>query len=132
MKKSGLDIPPAELELLGILWQLGSGTVRDVQEALERQHRRLAYTTILTLLGRLEERGYLHARRENQANVYRPRISREEVTANRLSSLVRQLSGGKAMPLILQLVESHRLSAEDVRQLRELLAQMKKEEPKRR
>jgi BlaI family penicillinase repressor len=127
VKKTGLDIPDAELDVLGALWRLQRGTVREVQEDLEGQGRRLAYTTVLTLLGRLEKRGYVEKSRETQAHVYRPRISRERVTSERVGSLVRDLGGGQAFPLILKLVETHGLSREDIRQLRDLLAQLESE-----
>ncbi len=127
MKKSGRDIPAAELEVMGILWRRGRGTVRDVLEDLRKQGRRLAYTTVLTLLGRLEKRGYVQKKSDRQAHLWRPRISKERVTADRVGSLVENLGGGQALPLILRLVESQKLSGDDIRQLRELLTQLEEE-----
>ena len=118
---AGRDIPSAELDVLSALWRLGSGTVRDVMEELRQEGRHLAYTTVLTLLGRLERKDYVaRSRKDSPAHVYRPRISRARVTADRLGTLVR-LAEGQAAPLVLQLVQAHELSADDVRQLRELL-----------
>jgi predicted transcriptional regulator len=128
MDRSGSDIPAAELEVLAALWRAGDGTVRDVQADLERHGRELAYNTVQTLLSRLEERGYVRARRGRRAHLYQPRISRESVLADRLGTLVRQLGEGEATPLILQLVQAHKLSADDIRQLRELLGQLESEE----
>jgi predicted transcriptional regulator len=123
----GRDIAAAELDVLGALWRVGSGTVRDVLAQLQRDGRQLAYTTVLTLLGRLERKGYVsRARKDSPAHVYRPRISRDRVTADRLGALVK-LADGHAAPLILQLIESHKLSASDIRQLRELLTQLEAE-----
>jgi predicted transcriptional regulator len=127
MRRDGSDIPAAELEVLGSLWRLGSATVREVLEDLREQGRSLAYTTVLTLLGRLESRGYVLCSRKSAAHVYRPRISRKKVVADRLGSLVRQLGEGEATPLILQLVESHKLSKRDLQQLRRLLDRLEAE-----
>jgi predicted transcriptional regulator len=131
MKKAGSDIPASELEVLGSLWRLGSGTVREVLEDLQKQGRRLAYTTVLTLLGRLEGRGYVHSRRNRQAHVYRPGISREQVVADRLGALARHFQGEQPVPLILKLVESQKLSAGDLRKLRKLLRELEDEARKR-
>jgi len=131
MKKAGSDIPASELEVLGSLWRLGSGTVREVLEDLQGQGRRLAYTTVLTLLGRLERRGYVHSRRNRQAHVYRSAISREQVIADRLDTLARHFQGGQPVPLILKLVESQKLSAGDLRELRKLLRDLEDETRKR-
>lgn len=129
MKNANREMPAAELHVLGSLWRLGQGTVREVLQDLNGQGRRLAYTTVLTLLTRLESRGCVSCSRENTANVYRPRVSREQVTAHRLDHLVRQLGDGEAMPLILQLVEAHALSKDDIRQLRERLDELAASRP---
>jgi predicted transcriptional regulator len=92
-----------------------------VLEDLEGRGRRLAYTTVLTLLGRLEARGSVQSRKAGQARVYRPRVSRDRVLSDRLGSLVRELGEGRATPLILHLVKAHRLSGEDIDELKGIL-----------
>jgi predicted transcriptional regulator len=129
---AGSDVPPAELDVLGALWRLGKGTVREVQEDLETHGRTLAYTTVLTLLGRLESRGCAVSRKSGQALVYRPRVTRDRVLADRLGALVKGLGGGEAAPLIRQLVKAHRLSEKDIRDLRDLLESLERDEPSRR
>lgn len=131
MRKSGRDIPAAELEVLGALFRRGSGTVREVLDDLAGQGRRLAYTTVLTLLSRLEKRGYVHCNRDGQAHLYRPRISREKVAAGRVGALAEQIGEGQAVPFILKLVEAQKLSAADLRRLRELLDRLEGEARKR-
>jgi BlaI family transcriptional regulator, penicillinase repressor len=128
---TGSDIPPAELEVLGALWRLGKGTVREVQQDLESQGRTLAYTTVLTLLGRLEGRGCAVSRKSRQILVYRPRVTRDRVLADRLGALVKGLGEGEAAPLIRQLVKAHRLSGKDIRDLRDLLESLDREDPSR-
>ena len=131
MSPTGSDIPPAELEVLGALWRLGKGTVREVQQDLESQGRTLAYTTVLTLLGRLEGRGCAVSRKSRQILVYRPRVTRDRVLADRLGALVKGLGEGEAAPLIRQLVKAHRLSGKDIRDLRDLLESLDREDPSR-
>jgi BlaI family penicillinase repressor len=128
MAGGGRDIPAAEMDVLRALWRLESGTVREVMDELRRRGRRLAYTTVLTLVGRLERKGYVtRGRKESLADVYRPRISRQRVTADRLDALVEQLGDGEAAPLVLQLVQAHKLSFDDIRHLRELLGRLEEE-----
>ena len=131
-RKITRDIPVAELEVLRLLWQLGDGTVRDVREELKRKGRQLAHTTVLTLLERLEKKGYVECNRDGPANIYNPTISREQVTTDRLVALVEQLGEGQAAPLVLRLVEMHELSSEDIRQLRQLLSKLEVENKKRK
>ncbi len=69
--------PPLELECLKALWSLGEGTVRQVMEALGS--RKLAYTTVMTLLDRLEKRGRVTRVKRGRYFVYAPKISREEM-----------------------------------------------------
>jgi predicted transcriptional regulator len=123
-QRDGSDIPASELEVLSALWRLGTGTGREVLEELGTSGRRLAYTTVVTLLGRLEGRGYVTCDRSGTAHIFRPRISRERVAAERLDHLVRQLGEGRAAPLILKLFETHELSRDDIRELRAMLQRL--------
>jgi BlaI family penicillinase repressor len=128
MTADGREIPAAEMDVMRALWRLENATVREVMQELARSGRRLAYTTVLTLMGRLERKGCVaRARREGPADVYRPRITRERVTADRLGAMVEQLGDGQALPLVLQLVQSHKLSSDDIRHLRRLLLRLEAE-----
>lgn len=131
-RKIARDIPVAELEVLSVLWRLDRGTVRDVREELHRRGRRLAHTTVLTLFERLERKGYVECDRDGPANIYRPTISREQVTTDRLAALVDQLGEGRVAPLVLRLVEMHDLSPEDIHELRQLLSRLEAENRKRK
>jgi BlaI family penicillinase repressor len=128
---AGSDIPPAELEVLGALWRLGKGTVREVQQDLESRGKALAYTTVLTLLGRLEARGSAVSRKSRQVLIYRPRVTRDRVLADRLGALVKGLGEGEAAPLIRQLVKANRLSEKDIRDLRDLLESLERDDASR-
>jgi predicted transcriptional regulator len=70
--------PPLELECLKTLWNIGEGTVRDVREEMSMD-RNLAYTTVMTVLGRLKKRGGVSRRKQGRSFVYSPTLTREEL-----------------------------------------------------
>jgi predicted transcriptional regulator len=114
-------VSESELEVLKTLWEKGPGTVRAINAALKHGGRRWAYTTVQTLLQRLEAKGYVACDRGEPAHVFRAAVSREGLVSRRLRDLADQLCGGTASPLLLALVEDGRLTSEDVQQLRRLL-----------
>jgi len=114
-------VSEAELDVLKTLWEVGPGTVRAVNAALHERGRRWAYTTVQTLLQRLETKGYVVCDRSGAAHVFQAAVSREVLVSRRLRDLADQLCGGTASPLLLALVEDGRLTSEDVQQLRRLL-----------
>lgn len=121
MAKRALELGDAELEVVKVLWDRGPSTVRDVLEHLHGRGRRVAYTTVLTVLTRLEQKGVVGSDKSGQAYVYRPKVSREKVTASRLKALVQQLYDGAATPLVLQLMQSEKFSPEEIAQLQQLI-----------
>ena len=81
-------LPPAlELICLRALWRLGEGTVHDVRKAVSKE-RVLAYTTVMTLLDRLEKRGCVTRRKPGRSYVYRPKVSRDAMREHALKQLV--------------------------------------------
>lgn len=114
-------VSDAELEVLKVLWDAGPATVRDVVAALRRQRRKLAYNTVLTLLSRLREKGYVAADRRETAHVFRPIVSRDDLLGFSLASLADRICDGTASPLVHALVRTQRLSAEDIARFRKLL-----------
>ena len=121
MDERQAPVSESELEVLKTLWEVGPGTVRAVNAALREGGRRWAYTTVQTLLQRLEAKGYVACDRGGSAHVFRAAVSREGLVSRRLRDLADQLCGGTASPLLLALVEDGRLTGEDVQQLRRLL-----------
>jgi len=120
-------VSDAELEVLKVLWAKEAATVRDVEAALRRNKRRLAYNTVLTLLTRLRDKGYVDADRAGTAHVFRPMVSRDELLNDGLSALANRIGDGTASPLVHALVRGQRLSAEDVAYLRKLLDDLERE-----
>jgi len=114
-------VSDAELEVLKVLWSAGSATVRDVVAALRRQRRRLAYNTVLTLLSRLREKGYVAADRRDTAHAFRAIVTRDELIGSSLAALAERVCDGTASPLVLALVRDRRFSAEEITRFRKLL-----------
>lgn len=129
MSERELELAPAELDVLRALWDLGPATVRQVMQHLHDRGRRVAYTTVLTFLSRLEQKGYVRSDKSELAYVYRAKLSRERVSRSRLRSLIEQLYDGAAGPLVLQLVQSERLTPEEIETLQKLIERLDLQNP---
>lgn len=107
-----------ELDVMSVLWDLGTGTVAEVQERLPDK---LAYTTVLTVLRTLEEKGYTGHEEEGRAYRYHPLVEREAAGASALERLVRKIFAGSPEMLLTQLVSDRDLSRADIERMRRLL-----------
>jgi predicted transcriptional regulator len=96
--------PPLELLCLRALWRLGEGTVHDVRKAVSKE-RILAYTTVMTLLGRLEKRGCVTRRKPGRSYMYRPKVSRDTLREQALKQFVDEFFDGSAEMLLRYLRE---------------------------
>jgi BlaI family penicillinase repressor len=117
----------AELEVLKALWDAGPSTVRQVLDTLHARGRKLAYTTVLTFLTRLEQKGFVSSDKGGQAYIYRAKISRERVVGSRLRAMVEQLYDGAAGPLALHLMESQRFTPDELEQLQKLIDRLERD-----
>jgi BlaI family penicillinase repressor len=124
MARQGYDLGRAELEVLRTLWAEGPATVREVMDHLHGRGRKVAYTTVQTMLGRLEQKGFATSDKSGLAYVYRAKVSRKRFSQSRLKTLLDQLYDGAAGPLALQLVRSKRLTPEEMDELRRLIDQL--------
>lgn len=115
MKRTFTD---RELDVMGVLWRLGSATVAEVQERLPDK---LAYTTVLTILRTLEQKAAVGHEEEGRAHRYKPLVKREAAGARALRRLVDQLFQGSPELLLTQLVSERGLSEVELRRLRRLL-----------
>jgi predicted transcriptional regulator len=113
-----------ELDVMGVLWDQGSATVAEVRERLADK---LAYTTVLTVLRTLEQKGHVGHAGEGRAHRYRPLVKREAAGRNALRRLVEKVFQGSPELLMTQLVSDERLSDEELRRLRRLLAERLRE-----
>lgn len=121
MSKQTYELGEAELSVLRVLWDEAPLSVRDVMDRLHGRGRDVAYTTVLTFLTRLEKKGYVTSDKGGQAYVYRPKVTREQVTASRVRGLLDELFDGAAAPMVLHLIESEKLSTDDLARLRKLI-----------
>jgi predicted transcriptional regulator len=127
------DLSDSELVVLKALWDLSAGTVREVNAELARRGRRWAYTTVQTLLARLQQKGYVASTKADIAHTFRPIVSRDQFLQQRLTELETDLCGGAATPLVHALVSGKRFTAEDIAHFRRLLDELEADDnaPKR-
>ena len=107
-----------ELDVMGVLWDLGSGTVSEVRDRLPAD---LAYTTVLTILRNLEAKEFVSHSAEGKAHRYFPRVARKTARRSAIAKIVDKLFHGSAEQLVAQLVEDKELSASDLTRLRGML-----------
>ncbi len=114
-----------ELDIMAVLWEVGSATVREVQERLDI---RLAYTTVLTMLRTLEAKGHAGHTKEGRAYRYYPAVQRQEAGATALRQLVTKIFHGSPEALLTQLVSDENLSEAELRRIRNVVDDLLKEE----
>lgn len=107
-----------ELDIMNVLWDRGSGTVAEVQEDLADE---LAYTTVLTVLRTLEEKGHVVHEEEGRAHRYHPAVERHRARESALERMVRRLFSGSPELLMSHLVEDEDLSQKELERVRRLL-----------
>ncbi|HEU0030020.1 MAG TPA: BlaI/MecI/CopY family transcriptional regulator [Kofleriaceae bacterium] len=116
------DLTPGELRVMKALWAIDQGSVADVRAELARRGQELAYTTVMTLLGRLATKGAVAVDKEREPFVYRAAHRRESVLRDRLREFVREVFDGRADSLVLNLVEEQALSREELRAIERKIA----------
>lgn len=114
------------------LWELGKGSVADVRAELQQRGNELAYTTVMTLLGRLAAKNAVLVDKAREPFVYRPAHRRESVLRERLREFVRDVFDGRADSLVLRLVEDESLSREELREIERKIAEAEKSPKKER
>jgi BlaI family penicillinase repressor len=118
---SGPTLGDLESEIMSAVWEKGEATVQDVQSALEPR-RPLAYTTVMTVMSRLAQKGLLQRRKEGRAYVYTSTASQEKFAGSQLLSLVRRLYEGATGKAIAHLLEiDDNVSAEELERLEALI-----------
>lgn len=112
----------AEMEVVRIVWNLGEATVRQAVDAFP-PGRNIDFTTVQTYLRRLETKGYLRARRQGRALVYRPRVRPDDVIRDTVGDLVNRLFDGQTIPLLHHLIRDRSICKEDIEELRQMIDQ---------
>jgi BlaI family transcriptional regulator, penicillinase repressor len=116
-------LTPQELAIMKVVWRLEKATVRDVCDAL-RTKRTVAYTTVMTMMKILEEKGFLLKTRVERAYLYRPARPRTQVVGAMVRDFVDRVFDGAAGSLMLHLAKDRRLSKDERARIRRLIEEM--------
>jgi len=109
-----------ELEVMQIIWDRGEATVRQVWEVLYPK-RKLAYTTVATVIRQIEEKEFLTHRKEGRTFVYRALTERSAVSRGMVSEMLDGLFRGSASELVTTLIETRRVSSEEIGEIQRMI-----------
>jgi BlaI family penicillinase repressor len=131
MDKIKAGLSEAEREALRVLWDHGPGTVRRLMERLTERGHRWAYSTVATLLRRLEGKGYSASESVGGSLLYRATVSREDLLERRLKDAAGELCDGAEAPLVfLALVQGNRFTTDELDRIRRIIDDARKEQGK--
>ena len=116
-----------ELEILKVVWQRGEATVREVFRDLSAQ-RKIAYTTVLTMMGILEQKGHLKKTAGERAYIYRPTKPQQQVVGSMVNEFVHRVFNGSARPLLVHLVEDPDIRPDELAEIEKLLKDRRKKQ----
>lgn len=114
-----------ELEILKVIWTRGEATVREVFNDLQAQ-RKIAYTTVLTMMGILERKGHLTKRAGERAYIFTPAVSRDQVVNSMVDEFVGRVFNGAAHPLLVHLARDRNIPAQELEEIEKLLQERRK------
>ena len=121
MRPKSSTLTSHELELMKIVWRHDDGvTVRDVYEEL-RTRRAVAYTTVMTSLKTLEQKGHLKASQQERAHLYRPARPKQQVVKEMVREFVNRVFNGSVQPLVVHLLEDDQISESELREITRML-----------
>lgn len=119
-KKNDRSLTAVEFELMDILWNLKEGSVNEVLAELP-PGRKLAYTSVSTILRILEQKNVIDSRKEGRGHIYRPLFSRAEYEANTVKNVVAKVFDGAPLAMIRQLLDVSSLTQSDLKEIRRIL-----------
>ncbi|HEV8042675.1 MAG TPA: BlaI/MecI/CopY family transcriptional regulator [Bryobacteraceae bacterium] len=120
MRPKSPTLTEQELEIMKIVWAREVATVRDVYEAL-LERRKIAYTTVMTMMKILEQKKYLLKTQEDRAYIYRPAKPKNQVIKGMVREFVNRVFNGSAEPLLVHLIEDRRLSQKDLEEITNMI-----------
>lgn len=123
MRKSLTPLGETEMEVLHHVWELGEATVKDVQE-LVLERRKVAYTTIMTVMKNLADKGYLQYYKDGVTYVYSPAIEPESVRFSLISDLVKKVFKGSPSDLVQTLVHGEKLSKKEKDEIKNMIDEL--------
>jgi len=116
-------LTPQELAIMKVIWRLDKATVRDVYETL-REKRTIAYTTVMTMMKILEDKGYLRKSRVERAYVYKPAKPRQQVVRAMVQDFVDRVFDGASSALLLHLTRDRTISKGERQEIRRIIDEM--------
>jgi BlaI family transcriptional regulator, penicillinase repressor len=116
-------LTPQELAIMKIVWRLEEATVRDVYETM-REKREVAYTTVMTMMRILEEKGYLKKTMVDRAHLYKPTKPRQQVLGGMVKDFVERVFDGAPASLLVHLAKDNKLSEKQKKLVRQLIDEM--------
>ncbi len=116
-KSADRKLTPLETLIMNALWEESPAAVKQVQERL-KSIKPMAYTTVLTMMRILRDKGFLASQRQGKADLYRPIVTREEVGRRSLGELIESFFSGSAEALVSQLLDGQSLSDEELTAIR--------------
>jgi BlaI family penicillinase repressor len=119
------DLGDLQKTVMEIVWTLGEASVNQVKTKLAR--RKLAYTTVLSVMQKLDKAGWLTHREEGRAYVYRPVVTRAEAGRSSLRQFIDRVCGGDPITMFQHLLDDQELSAADLAELRKMIDKRRKE-----
>ena len=115
-----------ELQIMQIVWQHQRVTVRDVYEELLKR-RKIAYTTVMTMMGILQSKGFLKKDLSEKAYQYRPAQPKAKVLGSMVSDFLQRVFDGSAKPLLVHLVENEQISREELAEIARLMKEKERQ-----
>lgn len=112
------QLTPLELEVMDVLWETGPANVQTVQSGMKRK---LAYTTVQTMLNILHRKKKVNRTLKERAYFYRPSVSRGQVVKNSVNEIIEKMFGGSAEELVMNLVETKHITPEKLASLHALI-----------
>ena len=126
MKKSLTPLGETEMEILHHVWDLGEATVAEVRDRI-LENRKVAYTTVMTIMKNLNDKGYLKYRKDGATYVYSAARKPEDVQFNLINGLINKVFKGSTAALVQTLVKGENLSEEELKQIRRMIDDMEDE-----
>ena len=120
MRKPSSILTEQELEIMKVVWEFGTATVRDVYETLLTR-RKIAYTTVMTMMKIMEDKKYLKRQLEGRAYVYEGTRPKKQMIREMVSEFINRVFNGSAEPLVAHLVEERRLSDKELKQITKMI-----------
>lgn len=116
-RKKSTTLTDGELRIMEVLWRKGSATVAEVAQALAGKDGS-AYTTVLTMMGILRDKGYLSCRKEGRAHLFTPKVNRDTAARKAVRQVLTKFFAGSPEELVLSFLRDEDISAEELDELK--------------